>query len=267
MQKTTMNICLVVILIAVSCTVADGALSWGTFLGADWKLGEQSARKDLSVFIKNTQRVCTKDVEKLCESGRYVTARAIAYTNWSERYDRHLYKTWEDVPLGFGSESDVCLRRERDRYRSGTETTRLIPKCVEWLEKTEGQFEKIQTKERGNDRREAFVVFSTLFATAVSGAVGYMFGMFLKERDDLFSYNNRAENKKLLVIFCVAMSVPLCVILWASRRLFLLMAAAFGAGRAAQWYVQRRRDGDYGRLSTGGSDSGLVFAAIPVQMD
>jgi len=34
------NIILVLVVVSVSCTAADGALSWGTFLGADWKLGE-----------------------------------------------------------------------------------------------------------------------------------------------------------------------------------------------------------------------------------
>jgi len=35
-------------------------------------------------------------------------------------------------------------------------------------------------------------------------------------------------------------------------------------GRAAQWYIQKKEDTSYSALS---GDSGLVFAAIPVQMD
>eukprot|EP00584_Thalassiosira_punctigera_P011863 CAMPEP_0172551746 /NCGR_PEP_ID=MMETSP1067-20121228/40711_1 /TAXON_ID=265564 ORGANISM="Thalassiosira punctigera, Strain Tpunct2005C2" /NCGR_SAMPLE_ID=MMETSP1067 /ASSEMBLY_ACC=CAM_ASM_000444 /LENGTH=262 /DNA_ID=CAMNT_0013339577 /DNA_START=136 /DNA_END=924 /DNA_ORIENTATION=- len=258
------NICLILVVISGFCTAADGALSWGTFLGADWKVGEENMRNDMAVFIKNTQRICTKDVEKLCLAGRYVTAQTGAYTDWSGQYKRHMYKRWEDVPIGFGAASDECLHHELDQYQSGM-AKRLIPKCVEWMEKTEGQFEKICKRERGNDKREAFVIFSTIFATAVSGVVGYMFGIFLKERDDLFSYHNRAENKKILIFFSVAISLPVCVILWASPRLLMLMVGAFGIGRGVQFYVQRRQDREY--LSLPGSDSGLVFAAIPVQMD
>merc|ERR1712029_196416 len=120
-------------------------------------------------------------------------------------------------------------------------------------------------REKGNDKREAFVIFSTIFATAMGGVVGYMFGIFLRERDDLFSYHNREENKKILIVFCVAISIPVCVILWASPKLLMLMVAAFGIGRGAQYYAQKKQDREY--LSVSGSDSGLVFAAIPVQMD
>ncbi|KAL7554766.1 hypothetical protein ACHAWF_018303 [Thalassiosira exigua] len=221
-------------------------------------------RNDLAVYIKNTQRICTKDVEKLCLNGRYVTASSSAYTDWSDQYKRHMYKHWKDVPIGFGAASDECLRGELDQYQSGM-SKRLIPKCVEWMEKTQGQFEKLYKREKGNDKREAFVIFSTLFATIVSGAVGYLFGIFLKERDDLFSYQNRDENKKVLIFFCVAMTLPVCVIMWASVRLLLLMVGAFGIGRGAQFYVKKKEEISY--LSLPGSDSGLVFAAIPVQMD
>ena len=221
-------------------------------------------RNDLAVWIKNTQRICTKDVEKLCLNGRYVTAQTRAYTDWSDKYKRHMYKHWDDVPIGFGAASDECLLHEFHEYQLGV-SKRLIPKCVEWMEKTEGQFEKIRAREKGNDKREAFVIFSTIFATAVSGMVGYMFGIFLKERDDLFSYNNRAENKKIFIFFCVAISIPVCVILWASPRLLMVMVGAFGIGRGAQYFVQKKQDSEY--LSVPGSDSGLVFAAIPIQMD
>lgn len=259
------QICIILVVIAVSCTAAEGALSWGRFLGADWNTAEETMRNDLAVFIKNTQRICTKDVEKLCLGGKYVTPLTTAYTDWSEQYKRHMYKHWQEVPLGFGSEPDECLHRQFDEYKSGTSVKRLIPKCVEWIEKTEGQFEKLYKREKSNDKREVFVIFSTIFATTVSAVVGYMLGVFLKERDDLFEYRHRAENKKLLIYFCVAISVPICIILWASPRLLLLMAGAFGVGRGAQFCVQKRQDGEY--LSVPGSDSGLVFAAIPVQLD
>lgn len=219
---------------------------------------------DLSVYIKNTQRICTKDVEKLCLNGRYVNPSTRSYTDWTDQYIRHMYNSWENVPLGFGAEPDGCLLEEFDQYQSGM-AKRLIPKCVEWIEKTHATFEKLNKREKGNDKREAFVVFSTVFATVVSSVVGYMFGIFLKERDDLFSYHNRDENKKILIAFCVAISLPILVILWASPALLMLMAGAFGIGRGVQYYRQRREDVEYGSLP--GSDSGLVFAAIPVQMD
>eukprot|EP00571_Detonula_confervacea_P017640 CAMPEP_0172312274 /NCGR_PEP_ID=MMETSP1058-20130122/17100_1 /TAXON_ID=83371 /ORGANISM="Detonula confervacea, Strain CCMP 353" /LENGTH=129 /DNA_ID=CAMNT_0013025685 /DNA_START=52 /DNA_END=438 /DNA_ORIENTATION=+ len=125
------QICIILVAIAVSCTAADGALSWGGFLGADWKSAEEYMRNDLAVYIKNTQRICTKDVEKLCLNGRYVTAQTSAYTDWTEQYKRHMYKHWEEVPLGFGAAPDECLHREFDQYKSGR-SKRLIPKCVEW---------------------------------------------------------------------------------------------------------------------------------------
>lgn len=186
-------------------------------------------------------------------------------TYWTgAEYKRHAYKDWKEVPVGFGAAADECLQAEFDRYNSGI-SKRLIPKCVEWIEKTEAQFERLTRREGGNDKREAFVIFSTVFATAVSGVVGYMFGVFLKERDDLFSYNNRAENKQILIYFCVAISLPLLVILWASPKLLFLMIGAFGIGKGVQYYVQWRQDREYSMVP--GSDSGLVFAAIPVQLE
>jgi len=262
------KICIALVSIAASCSAVDGALAWGTFLGADWNVGEENMRNDLAVYIKNTQRICAKDVEKLCLNGRYTNAQTGAYTYWTSsapEYKRHSYKDWKDVPVGFGAAADECLRLEFDRYESGTSTKRLIPKCVEWIEKTEAQFVRLADREGGNDRREAFVIFSTVFATAVSGAVGYMFGVFLRERDDLFSYNNRVENKRILIYFCVAISLPMLVILWASPKLLFLMMGAFGIGKGVQYYVQWREDRDYSMVP--GSDSGLVFAAIPVQLD
>ncbi len=224
-------------------------------------------RNDLLVCIKNTQRICTKDVEKLCTNGKYILPKDDAYTYWrSAEYKRRSYKQWDDVPLGYDEAPDDCLHHEYESYVTGT-SKRLAPKCVEWLSKTERQYTKLYKREKGNDKREAFVIFSTIFATTVSGLVGYMVGLFLKERDnDLFSYHNRGENKKILVWFSVAISIPFLVILWASPRLLLLMMVAFGIGRGVQYYVQRRQDNEYSSLPMG-SDSGLVFAAIPVQLE
>ncbi len=168
------------------------------------------------------------------------------------------------VPIGFGDGADACLHKQYEQYESGS-SKRLAPKCVEWLEKAEDKFETLAKREKGNDKREAFVVFATLFALSVSAAVGFMFGVLLKERDDLFSYHNRAENKKMFIIFGVAISIPVVVIIWASRRLFMLMTGAFFTGRAVQFFHQKKQDSAYSLVS--GSDSGLVFAAIPVQMD
>jgi len=212
--------------------------------------------------MKNTQRICTMDVEKLCMNGRYATAQTSAYTDWTAPiYQRHSYKHWAEVPFGFGAEADACLRHEFGQYKSGT-SKRLIPKCVEWIEKTEGQFDKLCNRENGDDKREVFVVFSTIFATAVSGLLGYMLGLFLKERDDLFSYQNRNENKKILIFFCAAVSLPVLVILWACPRLLLLMIGTFAIGRGVQYYIQMKEDRLYSSVST--FDSGLVFAAIPI---
>ena len=223
-------------------------------------------RNDLSVCIKNVQRICTQDVEKLCMNGKYILPKDDAYTYWtSSEYKRKSYKQWEDVPLGYDEAPDDCLHHEFESYVSGT-SKRLAPKCVEWLSKTERQYTKLYKREKGNDKREGFVIFSTLFATIISGLVGYMFGLFLKERDDLFSYHNRDENKKILMWFSVAISLPVFVILWASPRLLLLMTVAFALGRGVQYYIQQRQENEYSSLPMG-SDSGLVFAAIPVNLE
>ena len=168
------------------------------------------------------------------------------------------------VPIGFGDEADQCLHNEFNNQELGT-SKRLAPKCVEWLEKTEATFEALTKREKGNDKRESFVIFSTIFAIMVSAAVGYILGVFLQEHDDIFSYNNRQENKKILLIFSVAILIPIIVILWASPKLFMLMTVSGAMGRAAHFFVQRRADHAYAAVS--GSDSGLVFAAIPIQMD
>lgn len=220
----------------------------------------EAIRNNLAACIKNTQSICSKDVEKFCLDGKTASAKPSAYTDWSEQYIRHMYKQWEEVPLGFGAASDECFKHKLDQ-----DAKRLVPKCVEWMEKTEGQFEKLYEREKGNDKREIFVIFSTLFALAVSGVVGYMIGIFLKERDDIFSYQNREENKKILIYFGIAIALPCCIILWASPKLLMLMILAFGTGMGVQFYIQKRQSSAYS--SVPGGESGLVFAAIPVQMD
>ena len=214
-------------------------------------------RSALSIDIKNIQISCKDDVNKQCNNDSSpVTAQSSAYTQWTNQYKRHMYKRWDDVPYGFGHErSDQCLRFHRN----------ISSKCKEMMNKAEAKFEQLQTREKGNDKREIFVIFSTIFATAVSAAVGYMFGLFLKERDDVFAWNNRRENKKIILYFCIAISLPALVILWASPKLLLLMIGSFGIGRAVQLYRQKREDEGYSGLS--GDESGLVFAAIPVSID
>jgi len=219
-------------------------------------------RNELAVYIKNTQRICAKDVEKLCTHGRYASAQARAYTDWSGQYRRHMHDAWDDVPLGFGAAADECLRDELTRYRAGA-ARRVIPKCVDWMEKTGGQFAALGARERGNDRRERFVIFATVFAVAAAGVVGYMFGIFLKERDDLFAYQDRDENTRVLRIVGAAIVVPAGVVLWASPKLLLVMAGTFGMGRGAQHYVQRRKE-VYAAVPR--EDTGVVFAAIPVPL-
>ena len=179
----------------------------------------------------------------------------------SSNYKRHSYKEWSDVPLGFGNDGDVCLRDIYDQYKTGI-SKRLIPTCVERIDKTEGQFDKVRIREKGNDRRELFVIFSTIFATSVSGGLGYLLGLFQKERDDLFSYHNRNENKKILIVFGVVTLIPVVVLLWACPRLLVIMMITAGMGRSAQYYIQMQEELAYSRVS--GSDSGIVFAAVPL---
>ncbi|EED90591.1 predicted protein [Thalassiosira pseudonana CCMP1335] len=260
------NIIFVILLVATNTSTVAGGLAWGKFLGADWAVGEENIRKNLATSIKNTQIICSEDVENICLEGKSSRANQSAVSDWTRLggYERHSIKHFEQVPIGFGDGADACLHKQYEQYESGS-SKRLAPKCVEWLEKAEDKFETLAKREKGNDKREAFVVFATLFALSVSAAVGFMFGVLLKERDDLFSYHNRAENKKMFIIFGVAISIPVVVIIWASRRLFMLMTGAFFTGRAVQFFHQKKQDSAYSLVS--GSDSGLVFAAIPVQMD
>ena len=89
-------------------------------------------------------------------------------------------------------------------------------------------------KKTGNDKRaiaigEAIVIFSPVFATALSGCMGCMVGLFLKEREGLFfSLQIRDENKKILKYFSIV--IRQFIVLWTSSRLIFLMGVAFGIG-------------------------------------
>ena len=121
-------------------------------------------------------------------------------------------------------------------------------------------------REKGNDKREAFVIFATLFATLVSLAVGYMYGIFMRDRDEILGYGHGRQNKRVLIFFGVVISIPALVILWACPKMFMLMGGGFIVGRVTQIFYERKYGGNP-YSSVLGSDSGLVFAAIPVQMD
>mmetsp|Transcript_8796 Transcript_8796/g.18658 ORF Transcript_8796/g.18658 Transcript_8796/m.18658 type:complete len:267 (-) Transcript_8796:141-941(-) len=251
---------------AFSPVVAD--LKWGTFLGADWEKGEERLRSSVATSIKNSQIICSHDVSSLCFEGRSVNADSDAVSLWTEKhYKRKQYTHFDEIMFGFGNEGDKCLHNEYEEYESGT-SKRLAPKCVEWIEKTESKFETVAKREKGNDKREGFVIFATLFATTVSLAVGFMFGIFMRDRDEILGYGHGRENKRVLVFFAVAISIPALVILWACPRLFMLMAGGFVLGRLAQVFYERKYgDNPYSMVSGGNAESGLVFAAIPVQMD
>ena len=49
--------------------------------------------------------------------------------------------------LGFDESADDQLFREFSHYKSGNYEKRLMPECVEWIEKSKGQFEKLRKKE------------------------------------------------------------------------------------------------------------------------
>ena len=220
-------------------------------------------RNNLYYSIKSAQANCNKDVQQYCSSASdYANPQKSAYTDWhSSQYKRHTYKQWVDVPLGFGDGADGCIR---DEFYKNTGSTKLSQPCTNSLTKTETQFDKLYKREKGNDKREMFVIFSTIFATVVSGGVGYLIGLFLKERDD-FAFLHEAENKRTYLYLGIAVSLPVIVILWACPRLLMLMGCAFWIGRGVQYYIQKKEEGEY--ASVPGSDSGLVFAAIPVQLE
>ncbi len=228
----------------------------------------------MAASIHNLQQFCQADVQNLCPDGKAVIDKKksevtenTAITAWtSSSFQRHTYNRFDQIPFGFGDLTDNCLRSEFNQYQSG-HSKRLTPNCLNWMTKTQEQFNLYHEREKGDDKREGFVIFSTLFATAMSAAVGYMIGLYQKEHDEIlsFSYERRRESKKILAIIVVAISIPACIILYTCPRLLVLMTITLIGGRAAQWYIQKKEDISYSGLP--GSDSGLVFAAIPVQMD
>ena len=52
LPTTMARICLILVIIAVSCTAVEGALSWGTWLGADWKHGEGKMKSEKRTSIR-----------------------------------------------------------------------------------------------------------------------------------------------------------------------------------------------------------------------
>eukprot|EP00573_Skeletonema_grethae_P001724 CAMPEP_0201688798 /NCGR_PEP_ID=MMETSP0578-20130828/2508_1 /ASSEMBLY_ACC=CAM_ASM_000663 /TAXON_ID=267565 /ORGANISM="Skeletonema grethea, Strain CCMP 1804" /LENGTH=273 /DNA_ID=CAMNT_0048173253 /DNA_START=80 /DNA_END=901 /DNA_ORIENTATION=- len=269
------NIAFLTLLLALIFPAHGGGISWGTFLGADWAAAEAAMRQHVSVSIHNLQNYCSPDVQSLCPNGKAVidnkkskVTENTAVAAWtSSSFQRHTYKRFEQIPLGFGDSADNCLRSEFRNYESiGVHENRLTPKCFNWMEKTEDHFNLYHERVKGDDKREGFVIFATLFAMAMSTAVGYMVGLYQKEHEDIlsFSHDRRQESKKIFAIIALAISIPACIILFTCPRLLVFMTIAFMMGRAAQWYIQKKEDVSYSALS---SDSGLVFAAIPVQMD
>ena len=226
-------------------------------------------RKNVAVSIQNVQTACTRDAKSLCK-GNGVMAKKTAVTEWmSTAFERHTYNRFAQVPLGFGDSVDTCLRDECLGYKHHQNgKQRLTAKCSEWIEKAEEQFNLYHDRERGDDKREGFVIFSTLFATALSCAVGYLLGMYQQEHDDIlaFSFERRRESKKILMIIALAIAIPACIILVTCPVLLGLMTVTFFVGRGVQWFIEKKQESVYSAVS-GSETSGLVFAAIPVQMD
>lgn len=226
-------------------------------------------RKNVAVSIRNLQTACSPDAKSFCK-GNGVMAKKTAVTEWmSTSFERHTYNRFDQVPLGFGDSVDTCLRDECFTYKHHQNgKQRMTAKCSEWIEKAEEQFNLYHDRERGDDKREGFVIFSTLFATALSCAVGYLLGMYQQEHDDIlaFSFERRRESKKILMIIALAIAIPACIILVTCPVLLGLMTVTFFVGRGVQWFIEKKQESVYSAVS-GSESSGLVFAAIPVQMD
>lgn len=225
-------------------------------------------RKNVAVSIQNLQTACAPDAKSLCK-GNGVMAKKTAVTEWmSTAFERHTYNRFAQVPLGFGDGVDTCLRDQAlyNHHENGKQ--RLTAKCSEWIEKAEEQFNLYHDRERGDDKREGFVIFSTLFATVLSCAVGYLLGMYQQEHEDIlaFSFERRRESKKILMIIALAIAIPACIILVTCPVLLGLMTVTFFVGRGVQWFIEKKQESVYSAVS-GSETSGLVFAAIPVQMD
>mmetsp|Transcript_11648 Transcript_11648/g.19285 ORF Transcript_11648/g.19285 Transcript_11648/m.19285 type:complete len:254 (+) Transcript_11648:115-876(+) len=217
---------LIFALILALSSPAHGGISWGTFLGADWSDAEAIMREHVSASISNLQKFCTADVQSLCPNMKAViddktaevtednktteATESAAVTAWtSSSFQRHTYETFAEVPLGFGTSADNCLRNEFSQYQSvGIHSNRLTPKCYNWIEKTEDCFNTYHEREKGDDQREGFIIFATLFAMALSAVVGYMIGLYQKEDDDILSFSpdRRQESKKIFTVIALAIS-------------------------------------------------------------
>ena len=248
--------------------------SYHTYLFATTILIEMM-RKNVAISIRNVQKYCSSDVLK-CPGGKSIIDKMKAknggdndaVTIWSSsHFHRHAFSYAEEIPLGYGDAADDCLRKLSDREEKIEQSKRLAPKCDDWISKTNDYFYAYLDREESDDMREWVVIFATLFAMTLSAAVGYMIGIYQKEHEDIlaFSYERRRESKKIFVILALAVAIPACIVLFTCPKLLVLMTITFVLGRAALWYKLRKEDVvAYSALS---GDSGLVFAAIPVQMD
>lgn len=57
------RICMILAIIAVSCTGVDGALSWGTWLGADWRRGEGKNEESGKTELHSASMHCERSRE------------------------------------------------------------------------------------------------------------------------------------------------------------------------------------------------------------
>mmetsp|Transcript_24438 Transcript_24438/g.36333 ORF Transcript_24438/g.36333 Transcript_24438/m.36333 type:complete len:229 (+) Transcript_24438:36-722(+) len=210
MLPSNTHLLLAVLLLAL-VSPAYGGISWGSWLGADWNNAEAMMRENVSASIKNLQKFCTTDVESLCPNGKADVIdnknSETAVTTWtSSSFERHTYKRFAQVPFGFGDSADNCLRSEFNQYESvGIHSNRLTPKCYNWIFKTQDRFNLYHEREKGDDKREGFVIFSTLFGMGMSAAVGYMIGLYQKEHEDILSFSNdgRRESKKIFALIAL----------------------------------------------------------------
>lgn len=254
-----------ILAIAGAAPSAATDLSWGTFLGANWRTGEANLRTNLAISIKNTQKGCGSDVEKLClPSGNYANAFGHAATDWTNHYVRHMYTQFEEMPIGYGEAADACLHKEYIESETGT-AKRLSPRCVTGMESTEDRFNRLASNEKGNDKREWFIRFATLIAALLSVGTGVIYGIFKAERDESLSLGFGSQDDKVITVFLLACTIPAVIILWASPVLMTIMFLSFLVGRFSQLFFMKMSENQYSSVST--MESGLVFAAIPVQLD
>ena len=57
-------------------------------------------RKNVSASIKNSQTICSKDVQNIClGEGKYASGDIKAVTGWTANYERKQYKHFEEVSV------------------------------------------------------------------------------------------------------------------------------------------------------------------------